>query len=230
MAQIADKVGFWEITIWLFAVIIPALLIVLYLYVIWGFFPYTWFLLDIHHAEPSAIFLNAYMHMPDGGIHLAKNIWVYLATLALIIITYTRVLPKRKANGYDPRCFMDAGVTYLIAIPIFGSLMDLMFGKYFGMTVTCGFSIISMAFLGYLIWLMADLAWNGYLSKPEWESKWRRPTEIGVSVGFIVFCLGIVILDAATNPSINLLAHLTGFSGGLVIAWGVNRVCSDAGD
>ena len=226
----------WGLYLWIFALILPLVLILIQFLTIWGILPYQWFALNIRNPVLSSLFLNPFIHAPDNMMHIAWNISMYLGTILLIVVVYFSLLPKIRGRtngyplGYSENCFFAASAIYLTAGPILLSLMILAVGPYFKMTYMYGFSGIAYCFLGYLFWLVISLLAGGYLSKPDWNSRYRPILEKAISAGISVFVVVIISLEGVMSPTICVPAHIVGFLVGILTAVILNNKNHDRYD
>lgn len=171
--------------------------------------------LNVTTPNPSSMFLSNYMHNPFDPAHIANNLSTTIFLLFAIFIAGTIILP---ASGYRmPEGFFP--VTYLIfflLLPFTISGISIWSARIMGISWSSGFSGISFALFGLLIFLMLARAYMTVLQHPGHDA--YQSVFVLLSMTFICSALAaaVILLDLHT-PNINVYAHLGGFALGLLV-------------
>lgn len=171
--------------------------------------------LNVTAPNPSSMFLSNYMHNPLDPAHITNNLSITIFLLFAIFITGTIVLP---ATG----CRMPPGfflVTYLIfffLLPFAISGISIWSARIMGKSWSSGFSGISFALFGLLIFLMLVRAYMVVLHHPGRDAYRTVFTLLSMTFISSALVVAVILLDLRTQ-NINVYAHLGGFALGLLV-------------
>jgi hypothetical protein len=180
----------------------------------------------LHPSSPSIFSMFISNYTQTGLSHLSFNLALYLIIVVIIFSIEQRT-----------RFFFWVSLSYFSVLPIFLSIVTLLFLIPFGATPDVkGFSGIALASLGYLIYLgLYRKVYRRFLDR--FFTRWKEAG--GAYERFMLFC-GLFIMDsillilissigraagqfsmASSGISSNGIAHLTGLSAGVLIPMGI---------
>lgn len=188
--------------------------------------------ISLRYAEPNVftMFLSNYAHMRgDGLAHLTQNILTWELTTVVILATFLLLIPSLKYKypnsgvRFNGRVLVWSAVLYFLVVPFFVSGVSIVFGNYLGIAGGLGFSGITYAFCGFLVYLGSEIIEEkAKLKKMEGNLRFYYAGMIVVNV-LPLWILGTICIDYLTTPGSGIYGHVTGFLCGLIIPWSLER-------
>jgi len=190
----------------------------------------AWFTLNyviLTYANPNilSVFLSNYAHANTE--HLQQNMIAYILTILMIGAIALIAVPhsNRKAGGklrcrFGTKTLVQSTLVFFIVVPFIISGVSIISGPLLGVPHGVGFSGVSYAFEGFLVYICeiliirkAQVMWN------RGDKKWAV---YGAVIGLILIVTPIVFMHPTANS--NYIAHLTGFVAGFMTPFLIERL------
>ncbi|MDV2480714.1 rhomboid family intramembrane serine protease [Methanoculleus sp. Wushi-C6] len=171
--------------------------------------------LNMTTPNPSSMFLSNYMHNPFDPTHITNNLSTTAFLLFAVFIAGTVVLP---AIGYrmPPRFFLLTYLIFFLLLPFAISGISIWSARITGKSWSSGFSGISFALFGLLVFLMLSWAYTTTLQSPNRDTCRSVFVLLSMTLICLISVIAVILLDLRTQ-NVNVYAHLGGFALGLLV-------------
>lgn len=185
------------------------------LYIIPAGFTLDYIYLNMTTPNPSSMFLSNYMHNPFDQTHITSNLLTTISLLVAIFLAGTIALP---AGGYrmPPKFFTVIYLVFFLLLPFAISGISIWSARIMGIAWSSGFSGISYALFGLLVFLMLGWAYTTILESPNRDTYRLAFALLSMTFVSLIPVIAFILLDLRTH-SINVYAHLGGFALGLLV-------------
>ncbi len=185
------------------------------LYIIPAGFTLDYIYLNMTTPNPSSMLLSNYMHNPFDPTHIANNLLTTISLLVAVFLAGTIVLP---AIGYrmPPKFFLATYLVFFLLLPFAISGISIWSARIMGIAWASGFSGISYALFGLLVFLMLGWAYTTILESPNRDTYRLAFALLSMTFLSLIPVIAFILLDLRTK-NINVYAHLGGFALGLLV-------------